>query len=144
MAAIEVTAAQVALVDPIKAIVKSYLAGSTITKGQVVAQATDGSVDPADASSGLGYLFEQVRGIALNGGGTGQAIDVLQDGEVYGFTIAALNCGALLHLSDDVGQMDTALGTGDVYLGRVTALADKDATKVCRIQIIFSEALAAE
>lgn len=140
---IALTAAQIGVVDPIKATIKSYLAGSTITKGQVVAQATDGTVDPADASAGGGYLYEQVRGIALNGGGAGQAIDVLENGEMYGHTVSGLNCGDLIYLSDTVGRLSTVAGTVTVYLGRVTALADKSATKVARIQTIFSEAKAA-
>ena len=51
MADIAVTAAQVGLVDPLKATVKSYIAGATITKGQAVSMATDGTVDPSDAST---------------------------------------------------------------------------------------------
>ncbi len=140
---IALTVAQIGVVDPIKSKIKSYLAGSTITKGQVVAQATDGTIAPADASSSGGYLYEQVRGIALNGGGAGQAIDVLEDGEVYGYTVSGMNCGDLIYVSDTVGRLSTAVGTVTVYLGRVTALADKSATKIARIQTIFSEAKAA-
>ena len=142
MTDIALTAAQIGAVDPKKATIKSYIAGSTITKGQAVAQETDGTVDPTDASTGGAYLFEQFRGIALSGGGAGQAIDVLEDGECYGFTVSGLNCGDLLYLSNTAGVLDTAAADETVYVGRVTALADGSATKIARIQTIFSEAKA--
>lgn len=142
MANIALTAAQIGAVDPKKSKIKSYIAGSTITKGQAVAQATNGTVDPADASGGGGYLFEQFRGIAISAGGAGQAIDVLEDGELYGFTVSGKNCGDLLYVSNDVGQIADAAGAETVYVGRVTALTDGSATKVSRIQTIFSEAKA--
>lgn len=142
MANIALTAAQIGAVDPNKATIKSYLAGSTITKGQPMAQATNGTVDPADASTGGAYLFEQFRGIALNAGGAGQAIDVLEDGEMYGFTVSGKNCGDLLYVSNDVGRIADAGGDETVYVGRVTALTDGSATKIVRIQTIFSEAKA--
>lgn len=139
MADITVTAAQVGLVDPTKAEVKSYIAGSTITKGQVVAIETDGTVDPADASTGGGYLI-QGRGIALNGGGAGQAIDVLHNGEVYGFTVSGLNVDAILYLSNTAGKLADAAGDVTVRLGRVTCLADKSATKVVRVFVDWAAA----
>ena len=138
------TEAQIGLVDPINSRVKSYIAGAAITKGEAVAQATDGKIHPADASTSGGYLFEQVKGIALNAGGAGQAIDVLWDGEVYGYTVSGLNCGDLIYLSDTEGRLSTVLGTGDVWMGRVTCLADKNLTKVAHIQIIYAEAKASE
>jgi len=140
MANIALTAAQIAAVDPTKARIKSYIAGSTITKGQPVALATDGTVDPADASSGGGYLYEQVVGIAISAGGAGQAIDVLEEGEMYGLTVSSKNCGDILYVSNDVGRVADAVGDLTVFLGRVQALADGGATKVSFIQRIASEA----
>ena len=142
MANIALTAAQVGIVDPVKSTVKTYIAASTITKGQPVAQATGGTVAPADASTGGGYLYEQVRGIALTAGGAGAAIDVLESGECYGFTVSGLNCGDLVYLSNDVGRIANGAGNETVYMGRVTALADQSATKVTRIQTIYAEAKA--
>ena len=138
---ISVTAAQVGLVDPTKARVKSYLAGSTVTKGQPVSQATDGTVDPSDASSGGGYLFEQFRGIALNGGGAGQAIEVCEDGELYGFDLSGMSITDAAYLSNTAGYLSTAVGDVTVYVGKVQCLTDKDATKVLRVQTIYSEAV---
>ncbi len=142
MANIAVTAAQIGVVDPVKSTIKTYIAASTITKGQPVAQDTAGTVAPADASTGGGYLFEQVRGIALTAGGAGAAIDVLEDGECYGFTVSGLNCGDLVYLSNDVGRIANGAGNETVYMGRVTALTDQSATKVTRIQTIYAEAKA--
>ena len=138
---VALTAAQIGLVDPTKAEVKPYIAGATITKGQVVAVDTDGTIDPADASAGGGYLYQQVVGIALNGGGAGQAIDVLQDGEVYGYTVSALNVGAIMYLSDTAGSLSTVAGTVTARLGRVACLTDKSATKIVRIHVDWAAAL---
>lgn len=142
MANIAVTAAQIAAVDPLKARIKTYLAASTITKGQPVAMATGGTVAPADASTGGAYLFEQVVGIAISAGGAGQTIDVLEEGELYGLTVSGKNCGDILYVSNDVGRVADAGGDETVYLGRVQALADVSATKVAYIQRIVSEAKA--
>lgn len=141
MADIALTAAQIGLVDPSKALSKDYLAGAAITKGQVVAVATDGTIDPADASTGGGYLYQQVVGVALNGGGAGAAITVLEDGEVYGFTVSGLNVGAFVYLSNTAGTLADATGDIEVRLGRVASLTDKSATKVTRIQVDHSAAL---
>lgn len=130
MADIAVTAAQVGLVFPQDAKIRSYVAGVTITKGQAVYLTTAGLAGVADANAAGAQQF---RGIALNGGGAGQAIDVLQEGEVYGFTISGLNVGALAYLSDTAGALADAAGTMTVRAGRVTALADKAKTKVLRI-----------
>ncbi len=130
MGDITVTAAQVGLVDPLKATVKSYVAAETITKGQAVYITTAGKLGVADANDAG---KQQFRGIALNGGGAGQAIDVVHDGEVYGFDISALNVGALVYLSDTAGALGTTNGTMTVAAGRVSIMADHSATKVLRV-----------
>lgn len=142
MSDISVTAAKVGLVDPLNATVKSYIAGATITKGQVVALATDGTVDPADASTGGGYLFEQVVGVALVGGGAGQAIDVVRKGEVYGFTVSGMDSGDLVYLSNTAGAAADAAGDVTVILGRISPLADKSATEVILLDILVGVAKA--
>ena len=139
---ISVTAAQVGLVDPLKATVKSYIAGATITKGQVVALATDGTVDPADASAGGGYLYEQVVGVALNGGGAGQAIVVVRRGEVYGFTVSGMDSGDIVYVSDTAGYLSTVAGTVTVIVGRIAPLADKSVTEVVSLDIDLAVAKA--
>jgi len=141
MSDLTVTAAQVALIDPSKATLKDYLAGSAITKGQLVAMDTDGTIDPADSTDGSSdYLFEQVQGIALNGGGAGQAIVVCQDGELAGMGVSGLNAGAFVYASEVAGKIGDASAGVTVYVGRVHYLTDKDTTPVLRVQTIFSEA----
>lgn len=138
MADITVTAAKVALVDPAKAIVRSYIATETITAGQAVYILTTGKVGVADAN---GAGKQQFRGIALNGGGAGQAIDVLHDGEVTGFTLSG-NADTMLYLSDTAGALADGAGTMTVVCGRVVCLADKDLTKVARIFVQWEAAWA--
>jgi len=126
MADIVVTAAQVAAIDPLKAEIHSFVAASTVTQGQVVYITTSGTVAPADANdSGL----EQARGIALNGGGAGQAIGVLKEGRCAGFTLTQ-DASVPLYLSNTVGALADAAGTMTVPCGIVVCMPDKDATKV--------------
>lgn len=129
MAEIVCTAAQIAPVFPERAEIRSYIATETITKGQAVYIATTGKVGIADAN---GAGFQQFRGIALNGGGAGQAIDVQQSGEIYGFTLGG-NADTFAYLSDTAGKLDDGVGTMTVPCGRVVCLADKGLTKVLRI-----------
>jgi len=126
MTTIAVTAAQVGLVDPLKATVKSYIALEAILKGQAVYIATTGKVGLAD-ENGSGTL--QFRGIALCGGGIGQAIDVVEDGEVYGFTLAG-DYDVLVYLSATPGALDTA---GSVVVGRIAPMSNAALTKVLRV-----------
>lgn len=129
MADIAVTAARVGLIDPIKSLVKSYIATETITKGQAVYILTTGKVGVADANaSGK----QQFRGIALNGGGAGQAIDVLHEGDVYGFTLNG-NADSIAYLSNTAGALSTTAGSMSVACGRVVCLADSSLTKVLRV-----------
>ena len=131
MTAVTVTAVRVALVDPLKAVVKSYIAGVTITKGQsvyiIAATGKLGLCTGAAANQAA-----QFRGIALNGGGAGQAIDVVEDGEVSGFTLAG-DYDTIIHQGDTAGALDTATGSVQVHVGRVAPMSDADRTKVLRV-----------
>lgn len=130
MADITVTAAQVGLVDPQKATVKPYVAAATITKGQAVYITSSGTANLADAN-GSGTL--QFRGIALSGGGAGQAIDVCEDGELYGFTLSGVAYDGLIYLSNTAGALADAAGGTSVVCARVAPMSDKDKTKVLRV-----------
>ncbi|HMN12583.1 MAG TPA: hypothetical protein PKD55_09695 [Bellilinea sp.] len=129
MADITVTAAKVAPVFPEKSDIRTYIATETITAGQAVYILTTGKVGVADANAAG---KQQFRGIALNGGAAGAAIDVLHEGEVYGFTLAG-NADTLLYLSDTAGVLSDTAGTMTVVCGRVVCLADKSLTKVARV-----------
>ena len=129
MADIVVTAAKVGLLYPQNADIRDYIAAATITKGQAVyilAAGTAGVADANDAGK------QQFRGIALNGGGAGQAISVVHDGEVAGFTVTG-NANTLLYLSDTAGKLADAAGTMTVAAARIICDSDKDATKVIRV-----------
>lgn len=129
MAEVAFTAAQIAPVFPDKAVIRSYIATETITKGQPVYILTTGKIGVADSDAAGKHQF---RGVALNGGGAGQAIDVLQDGECYGFTLAG-NADTFVYLSDTAGKYDDGVCVNDIRCGRVVCMSDKDLTKVLRV-----------
>jgi hypothetical protein len=128
MADIALTAAKISPCFPEKAEIFSGIAGVTITAGQAVyIIAASGKLGLADedASAEASYVW----GIALNGGGAGQAIDVLRRGHVYGFTVSGLAYALPCSLSATAGALlDTGATTNIV--GRVVALSDADLTKV--------------
>ena len=135
---VALTAAQIGAVDPIKADIRSYTAGSTITKGQAVAISADKFVDPADASTGGGLLI-QFRGIALNDAAAGQVVDVLHEGEMYGFTVSGLTAGDVIYLSNTTGALSTVAGDVNVKCGVVTPLNDSPTyTLVVRIVTVWT------
>lgn len=130
MSDITVTASKVGLVFPEKSIVRDYIATETITAGQAVYFLTTGKVGVADANaSGK----QRVCGIALNGGGAGQAISVLHEGEIAGFTLSG-NADTLVYLSDTAGALADAAGTMQMAIGRVKCLSDANLTKVLYVQ----------
>ncbi|GIK42439.1 MAG: hypothetical protein BroJett011_62720 [Chloroflexota bacterium] len=131
MTDLTVTAAQVGVVDPAKAVIKTYIAAAAITAGQAIYQNTSGKADLADAN-GSGTL--QFRGVALKTVGAGDAVDVCEDGEVYGFDLSGLNYDALVYLSNTAGALADGAGGTSVVCGRVNALTDNPTlTKVLRV-----------
>lgn len=134
MADIALTAAKIAVCHPEKADIESRIAAETITKGQAVYQLAAGTVGVADATTADAKF--QFYGIALNGAGAGQAVDVLCEGDVEGFTVSAKDVGTVLHLSETAGALADAApaGTGTAcHCGLVTALSDADKTRVVYI-----------
>lgn len=133
MTAIVITAAKIGLGDATeKADIREYIATETITRGQAVYRLTTGKCGVADANAAG---KQQFRGIALNGGGAGQAISVCQEGILAGFVVSALDADVLIYLSDTAGALDTAAGTMTVAVGRVICATDKDLTKLIEISI---------
>lgn len=110
MAAITVTAANVARVDG--ETVSGYLAGATITAGQVVYVDSNGSVqvgtNATSAGSGVGA---QLVGVALNGGGSGQPIAILRNGTVNIGGTAAVGKQYCLGTAGGVIPVDDIAGT---------------------------------
>lgn len=132
MTDIVVTPAQVAAVDPKTALIQSYIAGVAITKGQAVYIASTGKLGVCETDQAG---KQQFRGIALNAGGIGAAIDVLHEGLLYGFTVSALNADVLVYASNTAGALADANGTMTVPAGRVVCLPDKSLTKVIHIAV---------
>lgn len=121
MADITVTAAQVGVVFPEKAEIFDFIAAETITAGQALFLDSNGKAELADANA-AGEL--QFRGIALNGGGAGQAISVLKKGHCYGFGVSGMAYDAVAYLSNTAGALADAAGGTTVNCGRVVPLAN--------------------
>lgn len=131
MGDITVTAAQVAACFPDKAEIVDMIAAATITAGQAVYVTSAGKANLGDAN-GSGTL--QFRGIALNGGGAGQAISVLKKGHCYGFTLSGMAYDAIAYLSNTAGALGTSAGATSINCGRVVPLSDADLTKVLYVE----------
>lgn len=136
MGDVAVTSKSVAVVNPLCAKIKPYLAGVALTAGQAVSLQANGTVGLCDANvSGA----EQFRGIALETVGAGQVVDVLEEGEVEGFGLAAYNPDVLLYASNTAGALADAGGTKVVQVGRVTVLPSRDSSgnikKVLRVRV---------
>lgn len=130
MADIAVVAAEVGMVDPLKAKTRQMIAAETITAGQTIYQNSDGKAALCDGGAAGTAQF---RGIAMNGAGAGQAVTVLWEGEVEGFTITSLAYDARVYASTTAGALADAAAAVAVTCGRVVSKSDKDLTKVLQI-----------
>jgi len=129
------TNTQVGLVNPKKAIVKSYIAAVAISAGQAVYINSSGNV--ALASAAASDALSQFRGIALQTVGAGQAVDVVEEGEVAGFTLTAVAYGGPVFLHDTAGVLADATGgsTSNCIVGDCVPMADNDRTKVLHVHV---------
>ena len=132
MADITVTAALVARVNAHYDEIHNFIAGVTITAGQLVYLNSAGKLALADGSAAG---TAEAVGIALEGGGLGEAIAVMKQGKINGFTISASAVGALMYLSDTAGAMADAAGTVSKIVGVVVASADS--TPVDQLYVDF-------
>lgn len=134
-----VTAAKVASVfsDGVRGTeIVPMIAGATLTAGQPVYVATTGKAGVADAN---GSGTTQFRGIALNGGAAGQAVNVLKRGYVEGFDVSGSNCDVALFLSDTAGSIATSAGSLSVNVGRVAGLSELDSSGNAK-KVVYIEA----
>jgi predicted RecA/RadA family phage recombinase len=116
MAAVALTATQIAVVDGLNNRINPYIANVALTAGDPVYLMTTGKVALADANAaGL----QQFLGVALETVGAGSAVSILEQGGVWGFTLTSLNYGARVYLSDTVGTYDDSTGTMAVIVGQV-------------------------
>jgi len=130
MAAIVVTAARVAPVYPNSptTIIRAFTALVAILKGQsLYLDPTTGKVGLCDANDAG---KEQFLGIALRTAAIGETLNVLIQGEVYGFTLAGAY-GSFAYQGDVAGELaDAVSATKTVGVGRVMPINDTDKTKV--------------
>jgi hypothetical protein len=137
MTDIALTAARVAAVFPATAEIYDFVAAATITAGQALYATSAGKVDLYD-SNGSGTL--QFCGIALNGGGAGQAISVLKRGHVFGYTISGLAYWAPVYGSNTAGALADAAGSSSNVAGVVVPLSDAGTfTKVLYIEAKWTQ-----
>lgn len=133
MAAIVLTAAQIARVDPLLAEIYDF---EWLTAAPTVGQAvyidpTTGKIGVADANdSGK----QQAAGIVLSV--LGKGVSVLKRGRVYGFTLTSLNFFAPVYLSDTAGALDDSVGTMTVRMGKVVPITEAGQ----RIKVLYIDA----
>ena len=130
MADLALTAANIGMADASKSQTITGFAAAAITAGQVVYMDTAGKFDLADASAAG---TAGARGIALRTVATGEALTVLSEGEVSGFTISQAY-DAPIFLSDTAGALADAAGTVSVAVGNVSSATDKDITKLLYVR----------
>jgi len=126
MADITLTEAQIAVVYPGDALITHKVLAEAVTAGQTLCQNTSGQAAIADANAaGL----QQVRYMALQNGGAGESIRVLQHGHVYGFDLSAQTFDDPLFQSDTAGTVADAAGTLSVPVGIVEGVANDGVIK---------------
>lgn len=119
MSAVSLTAANIRALTDNGAVIRRHIAGGTITVGQLVALASDGFIDPADANGS--QALSMAIGIAVQSydGETSIAssdpVSVCVFGPVSGFS--GMTPGANHYVSDTAGAVDTAAGTYDRIVG---------------------------
>lgn len=100
---------------------------ATVTAGQVLYQTTTGTFGLADAD---GSGTTQPRGIALQGGATGEVVDMLVEGEITGYTLSGLDYDAAVYLSAATpGALADGAAGSNALIARVFGLTDKDKTR---------------
>lgn len=121
MAEIALVAAKIAPVytDPGICEIHSVELAATVTAGEALYILAAGTVGLADGNDNA---LDEAQFVALEGGVAGQVISALRKGPVYGFTVAAVDCGKVIHLSDTPG--DFQVDAGDEPVGRVWPLPD--------------------
>lgn len=132
MADIALTATRISPVNETEYVAWTLIAGAAITRGQAVAIDSNGKGVVADASTGQA---NNVRGIALNGAAAGEAVTIMLQGSLYGFTLPQAY-DAALYLSNTAGALADAAGDVSVVVGRVRPMHDgATPTKVLYVNI---------
>ena len=119
MSAITLTAANIRALTENGAVIRRHIAGGTIAVGDLVALASDGFVDKADANGS--QALTMAIGIAVQSYDGETAITITNPvsvcvfGPVSGFS--GMTPGANHYVSDTAGKVDDAAGTFDRIVG---------------------------
>lgn len=92
------------------AIIRRGTCGATVAAGEVVEMQSDGYWDPADAAAVV-----MNGGIAIQGGASGDTIDIVVFGPVKCLTGATP--GAIVYATDTAGEPGEAAGTKSAVIG---------------------------
>ena len=120
MADISLTAANIRALVHNGSVLRRYVAGGTITVGQLVSLSSDGFVDPADGNVADGVLARPIGiAVASNDGETSivitEPVTVCVFGPVSGYS--GMTPGDNHYLSDTAGKIADAVGTYDKIIG---------------------------
>jgi hypothetical protein len=129
MSAVAVTATKVS-VPFAHARLRNAIGGVAINGGQAVYFDTGGLAQLANSSTATLGQFAGIAIPRMNSGyacGAGQACEILEWGEVEGFSLSGVAYGALIYLQDD-GSFGTTAGTHTVVIGKVVPTSDPDSS----------------
>lgn len=135
MALVPVIAANVETSQSETAMRRSGRAVAAITRGQAVYITAAGLVGVASGAAAGTAVY---AGIATSSAPAGQRVEYIEKGLVSGFTLTALDYGAVVFLGDTAGTLDTAAGTVSVAVGRVDQiLLSTGPVKVLNTKSVF-------
>lgn len=118
MAAIALTAAQISPVNETEFVHRNAMCAADVTAGQpLVYDATRlGWVTPVTTIAATTHI----AGIALQSRKAGQAVDMMIQGSLAGFTVDAMAFGAIVYAGANAAYEDV-VGAGNVPVGRIVA-----------------------
>lgn len=120
---------QVSPVNDYEPLMRTYVAGATLTTGMAVQ--IDGTTGRAIAAIAA-TTAAATLGIVIGPGATaGRPVVVLERGVVDGYNVAALNFGAQV-FNGAAGVVDTA---GTIPIGRVVSMSELTPVKVVEIML---------
>jgi hypothetical protein len=121
--------------------IRSLIGGAAIVGGTPVYVDANGLAQPASSANAATAQFAGIAMPRMNNGyacGSGQACEVVEAGEVEGFTLSSAAYWAPVYLSDDGGISLTA-GTHTAQIGRVVPTTDRDANgNLRKLLMVFS------
>ena len=126
MTDIVVTEKRVALLIPQRSETYSAVAGEALTAGDVVCFNTAGNVVKADASA---EATAKAAGTVTASANSGDAISILKNGPMTGYTVSGLANGAVLYVSDTAGKLSDTPGTWEYAVASVFPKTDPSRTK---------------